>query len=100
MLTRWVGEFFRERRWIAFAIVGGFLGAIVAYVIYSPAENEVLSVLIGALAGAFAQVVAHYFAEPRGAKMTETLEALRTEHEMKKKDDEAAKKEDDAPPST
>ena len=66
-------------------IVAGFLGAIAVYLFVPPKESEVLSVLVGALAAAFSMIVGHYFSEPRGHKLKETMDEIRRE-------------EDDGPP--
>ena len=79
MLRRWLEEFFRERRIIGSSIVVGFLATIAVYLFLPPKESETLSVLIGALAAAFAMICGHYFSEPRGHKMRETMDELRKE---------------------
>ena len=85
MLARWLEEFFRERRIIGAAIVVGFLATIAVYLFLPPKESEVLSVLIGALAAAFSMICGHYFSEPRGHKLKETMDELKKEGE---KDDQ------------
>lgn len=81
MLRQWLEEFFRERRLVGIAVVIGFLGAIAVYLFVPPKESEVLSVLIGALAAAFSMIIGHYFAEPRGHKLKETMDEIRKEEE-------------------
>ena len=84
MLRRWLDEFFRERRIIGSAVVAGFLVTIGVYLFLPPKESEVLSVLIGALAAAFAMICGHYFSEPRGHKLKETMDEIRKEEEEDK----------------
>ena len=79
MLKRWLDEFFRERRIIGSSVVIGFLATVAAYLFLSPKQSEVLSVLVGALSAAFAMIIGHYFSEPRGHKLRETMDELRKE---------------------
>ena len=84
MLRHWVAEFFRERRIVGIAVVVGFLGAIGVYLFVPPEKNEVLSVLVGALAAAFSMVVGHYFSEPSGKRAKEIMEEIRKDPDDEK----------------